>query len=291
MDAPAKMIDSAFYAMDSALRDPAALTLECSGRGISTDLPAPGFGDLERLFRLMAAAAARFRLYDGLAPAHWVDTWKGTATKCAAVCRAASMEYLSLCIDAGRIIDGTIRERLDSWDYMANLFSTWPARSGATAAEPPGITAEAGIWPVEASTDAGIGKPLYYLNTAHDRPQLCRIYDRLADAGYIDGSAPEARADFLNAFNPAADRQGSISWIWTDKRSKKVAPRHILDFVAQMDGSATLDGITPEMCKKVAPAVFDREISSPVLSKFRTLWNRGEYCDTHDDIAAILSGV
>lgn len=283
-------IDSAFYAMDNALRDPAAVPLEYNPQGYNTGLSVT-LADLERLFPLMAKAAHLFRLYDGPAPAHWADTWKRAAARCAIVCREASTEYLALCVGKGQPIAGERRERLESWEYLAALFSTWPARSGCIgAAEPPSIAEAAGIRPVEAAKGGGIGKPLYCLQTAHNRPQLARIFARLVEAGYIDGSAPDASRDFLNAFDPAADRQGRISWIWTDKRTKVVSARHILDFVAQMEGSANLDGITPEMCEKAAPAIFGREISRPVLSKFRTRWNRGEYCDTHADISAIVSG-
>jgi len=284
-----ELIDSAFYAMDGALRDPAAVPLEYNPQGYKTGLSV-NLADLDRLFLLMAKAAHLYRLYDGPAPAHWADTWQRTAARCAAVCREASTEFLSLCIDKGQPIARDRRERLDAWEYMAALFATWPARSGCVgAAEPPCIAEAAGFQPVEAITEAGTGKPLYSLQTSYDRPQLARIFARLVEAGYIDGSAQDARADFLNAFDPAADRQGRISWIWTDKRQKQPSARHILDFVAQMDGSAALDGITPEMCEKAAPAIFGREISRPVLSKFRTRWNRGAYCDTHADIAAILS--
>ena len=284
------MIDRAFYAMDSALRDPAFVPLYYNPLGYNTGLSAT-LADLERLFLLMAKAAALFRLYDGPAPAHWADTWKRAAARCAAVCREASMQYLSLCIDNGQPISGERRERLDSWDYMAALFATWPARSGCTSAEPPSIAKAAGIAPVAAETGAGIGKPLYYLKTAYNVPQLARIFARLVEAGYIDGSAPDASRAFLNAFDPAADQQGRISWIWTDKRSKKVSPRHILDFVAQMDGSATLSGITPEMCEKAAPAIFGRRIGRDIKSEFLARWWAGNYCDTHAGISAILSGI
>ena len=291
-------IDSAFYAMDNALRDPAAVPLEYNPQGYNTGLSVT-LADLERLFPLMAKAAHLFRLYDGPAPAHWADTWQRAAARCAAVCREASMQYLSRCIDKGQVIGGPVRERLNAWDYMAALFSSWPARSGSIgAAEPPSIAEAAGFRPVEATTEAGTGKPLYSLQSAYDRPQLARIFARLVEAGYIDGSAPDALADFLNAFDPTANRQGRISWIWTPKRQKQPRPsdRHILDFVAQMEGGAALDGITLEMCKKAAPAIFGREISRPVLSKFRTRWNCWidsetpyRICETHADIAAILS--
>lgn len=285
MDTP---IDSAFYAMDTALRDRAAVILYYNLLGYNTGLSVT-IEDLERLFPLMAEAAHLFRLHDGPAPAHWADTWKQAAAKCAAVSREASMQYLTLCVDKGQPIAGEIRRRLDSWDYMAALFASWPARSGCTAREPSNIAEAAGIRPVEAETGGGKGKPLYCLKAAYNGPQIARIFASLAAAGYIDGSAQDAARHFSNAFDPAADRQGRISWIWADKRTGEVSPRHILDFVAQMAGG--LDAITPEMCDKVAPAIFGREISRPVLSKFRTRWNRGKYCDTHADISRILAGV
>ena len=206
------------------------------------------------------------------------------------------MQYHLLCIDKGQVIGGRVRERLDTWGYMAALFSSWPALSGCTGAEPPSIAAEATSEPAEAATGAGIGKPLYSLPTSHNRQELARIYAALVDAGYIDGSAPDAARDFCNAFDPAADRQGRISWIWTDKRTKVVSARHILDFVAQMAGG--LKGIepdmcdknAPDMCDKIVPAIFRWAISRSVWSKFRTRWNAGKYCDTHANISAIISG-
>lgn len=283
-------IDSAFYAMDAALRDPAAVPLYYNPLGYKTGLSVTT-ADLERLFPLMAEAAHLFRLHDGPAPEGWADNWKGTASKCAAVCRAASTEYLSLCIGEGKPIAGEIRRRLDSWDYMANLFASWPARSGCTRREPSTIAEAATTKPVEAVTEAGERKSLYHLNTAHNRQELARIFARLAAAGYIDGSAPEALADFLNAFDPAAEKQGRIAWIWPDKRSRtgRVSHRHILDFVAQMDGGS-LDGITPELYKRTAPAIFGRPFGRDRVSEFVTRWNAGKYCDTHADISAIISG-
>lgn len=209
------------------------------------------------------------------------------------------MQYHLLCASAGIVIGGAVRERLDSWDYMAVLFSRWPAFSSRTAAEPPSIAAEATSEPAEAATGAGIGKPLYSLQTSYNRQELALIFARLAAAGYIDGSAPEALADFLNAFDPAAEKQGRIAWIWPDKRSRtgRVSYRHILDFVAQMAGG--LDGIAPDMCDRIAPAIFGQAmITRQVLSKFRTRWNLwinsetpGRICDTHAEIAAIVTGV
>lgn len=281
-------IDSAFYAMDAALRDPAAVPLYYNPLGHKTGLSVT-IADLERLFPLMAEAAHLFRLHDGPAPEGWADTWKGTASKCAAVCREASMQNLTLCIDKGQPIAGEIRQRLADWDYMAHLFASWPARTGCTPREPATIAEAAATKPVEAVTEAGERKPLYHLHTAHNRQELARIFAGLAAAGYIDGSAPEALADFLNAFDPAAEKQGRIAWIWADKRQGQPSPRHILDFVAQMDGGS-LDGITPELYNRTAPAIFGRPFGRDIVSEFVTRWNAGKYCDTHADIYAIISG-
>lgn len=300
-------IDNAFYAMDEALRDPAAVSLEGRARALimvskargngeevtlqefDTGLPQPEYNDLEKLFPLMAKAAHLFRLYDGPAPALWADTWKQAAARCSMVCKQASIRYVQTCANEHRVIGGDIRERLDSWLYMSNLFYIWPARDGSIKAEPPSIIKAAQIQALKASTENGKGKPLYYLKTAYNKQQQGRIFTRLVEAGYIAGGAPDALQDFLNAFDPGADQQGHISWIWTDKRSKVVSARQILDFVAQMEGNDNLDGITPDLCEKAAPALFGLEISRSVLSKFRTRWNRGLYCDTHADISAMLS--
>lgn len=225
MDAAANIIESAFFAMDGALRLPASIALEYAALRVETGLPRPTVEDLEGLFQAMAKAAHLYRLHDGPAPAQDPDGWRRTAARCGAVCREASMQYLSRCIDKGQVIGGPVRERLNAWDYMAALFSSWPALSGCTgAAEPPSIAAEATSEPAEAATGAGIGKPLYSLQTSHNRQELARIYAALVDAGYIDGSAPDACGAFCRAFDPAADQQGRIAWAWTDKRTGRVSP-------------------------------------------------------------------
>ena len=281
-------IDSAFYAMDDASRDPAAITLYYNLLGCNTGLSVT-IADLDRLFLLMAKAAHLFRLHDGPAPEGWADTWKGKASECTAVCEAASKEYLSLCIGRGQPIAGEIRRRLNSWNYMAGLFASWPARSGCTALEPSTIAAAAGIHSAEADMEAKMEPTLYHLNTTLNQQELARIFTRLVNDGFIDGSAPDAQADFLNAFNPFTKKQGRITWIWTDKRQGKPSPRHILDFVAQMDGGR-VEGITPELYNKTAPAIFGRPFRRDIVSEFITRWNAEKYCDTHANIHAIISG-
>ena len=136
--------------MDCALRDPATAPLEYNTREFNTGLSVT-LEDLERLFRVMTEAAARFRLYDGPAPEHWADTWKRAVSRCATVCRKASTEYLSLCIDKDKTVGGEIRVRPDAWNYMTNLFDTWPARDGTIRTEPPLVTEAVGIHPVDTS--------------------------------------------------------------------------------------------------------------------------------------------
>lgn len=238
-------IENAYNAMDSALRDPAFVPLYYNPLGHKTGLSVT-IADLERLFPQMAKAAHLFRLYEGPAPARDPDGWRRMADKCAAICREASMQYYLLCASAGVVIGGAVRDRLDSWDYMANLFASWPAFSGCTAVEPSSITAE-------------IGKSLYSLQTSHNRQELARIYAALVDAGYIDGSAPDALADFLRAFDPAADRQGKITWI-------KAAKNHGLNKMAICD-FLRLFGITErEDLREYALAIFGVTLSKSTLT-------------------------
>ena len=290
-------IDSAFYAMDDALHTPVTVPLYYKPLGYEMEFPVT-IEDLEKLFQRMAKAAHLFRQHDGPAPAHWADTWEPTAAKCAAVCREASTQYLSICVANGQTIAGEIRQRLADWDYMAALFSSWPARCGAIGPdEPTSIAKAAGIGPVEVASGsventegAKVADSLYHLKTAYNRQQLARIFDRLVAAGYIDGSAPEALADFLNAFDPAAEKQGRISWIWTDKRNGDVSPRHILDFVAQMAGGKP-DVVTPELYKRTALQIFGLPFKPDVVSKFKTRWNKKRFCDSHAVILGILAEV
>ena len=251
-------IESAYNAMDSALRDPAFVPLYYNPLGHKTGLSVT-IADLERLFPQMAKAAHLFRLYEGPAPARDPDGWRRIAGECAAVCREASMQYHLLCIDKGQVIGGPVRERLNAWDYMAVLFSSWPAFSGRTAAEPSSITAEAASEPVEAATGAGKGKPLYYLSAPQSGPDLACIFARLVDAGFIDGSAPDALADFQRAFDPAADRQGRITWI-------KAAKNHGLNKMAICD-FLRLFGITErEDLREYAIALFGVTLSKSTLT-------------------------
>lgn len=261
-----ELIDSAFYAMDGALRDPAAVPLEYNPQGYKTGLSV-NLADLDRLFLMMAKAAHLYRQYDGPAPAHWADTWQRTAARCAAVCREASMEFLSLCIDKGQPIAGDRRERLDAWGYMAALFTDWPARSGCIGrTEPASITAAAGIEPEEdasgavgAAKGAEIGKPLYYLKTDYNREELRRIFVDLVEGGFIDGRASDALADFLNAFDPTAERQGRIKWIKAAK-NRGINKMAICDFLHPF-------GITERKdLKKYALAIFGETLSKSTLT-------------------------
>lgn len=251
-------IDSAFCAMDAALCDPATVPLYYNPLGYKTGLSVT-LADLERLFKPMAKAAHLFRLHEGPAPARDPDGWRRMADKCAAICREASMQYHLLCASAGVVIGGVVRDRLDSWDYMALLFASWPAFSGRTAAEPSSITAEAASEPVEAATGAGKGKPLYYLSAPQSGPDLACIFARLVEAGFIDGSAPDALADFQRAFDPAADRQGRITWI-------KAAKNHGLNKMAICD-FLRLFGITErEDLREYALALFGVTLSKSTLT-------------------------
>lgn len=252
-------IENAYNAMDSALRDPAFVPLYYNPLGHKTGLSVT-IADLERLFPQMAKAAHLFRLYEGPAPARDPDGWRRTAARCGAVCREASMQYHLLCIDKGQVIGGPVRERLNAWDYMAALFSSWPALSGCTgAAEPPSIAAEATSEPAEAATGARIGKPLYSLQTSHNRQELARIYAALVDAGYIDGSAPDACGAFCRAFDPAADQQGRIAWIKKAK-NHQLNKMAICDFLRQF-------GITERKdLREYALAIFGETLSKSTLT-------------------------
>lgn len=245
-------IEAAFYAMDEALRHPVSIAIEYAVQGIKTGLPEPTEEDLDGLFRAMTKAAHLFRLHEGPPPARDPDGWRRVADKCAAICREASMQYILLCASAGVVIGGTVRDRLDSWNYMANLFSSWPAFSGCTATEPSSITAE-------VAKGAREGKPLYYLSAHQSGPDLACIFARLVEAGFIDGSAPDAMADFLRAFDPAADRQGRITWI-------KAAKNHGLNKMAICD-FLRLFGITErEDLREYALAIFGMTLSKSTLT-------------------------
>lgn len=143
---------------------------------------------------------------------------------------------------------------------------------------------------VEGNTPAAPGETLQYIETRRTRPELTAIFSRLVEAGFIDGAAPESLADFLNTFDREATKQGRISWIWKDKRTDKIAARHILDFVAQIAARPIFDTITPELYKSIAPAVFGVTIGRDIVSRFRAGWLAGRYCETHQQICTIIAG-
>lgn len=251
-------IDNAYYAMDEALRDPAAQMMEFYLQKIdTTGLQRPTIEDLERLQNLMAKAAHLYRLHDGPAPTGWADTWKGAAARCAAVCRRAAPEYALICADKGQPISGAVRDRLNTWNYMGNLFTTWPGRDLAIKTEPFSITEAAGILPVEDETKTGEGKPLYYLKPPYDCPKLARIFDDLVAAGYIDGNAP-AQSDFFRVFDQETTMQGHIKWI-RKGRNRMLNKRAICDFL-------NLFGIPSEKWHDYAAAIFGVEVKPPTIS-------------------------
>lgn len=251
-------VENAFNAMNSAVCDPATTPLYYNPLGYKTGLSVT-LADLERLFKPMAKAAHLFRLHEGPAPARDPNGWRRMADKCAAICREASMQYHLLCASAGVVIGGAVRERLDSWDYMAVLFSSWPAFSSRTAAEPSSIAAEAASEPVGASTGAGEGKPLYYLTAPQNGLDLASFFAKLVEAGFIDGSAPDAQEDFQRTFDPKAKRQGRIAWI-KKGRNRYLNKMAICDFLR-------LFGITErEDLREYALAIFGETLSKSTLT-------------------------
>ena len=279
-----------FVAMDEVLRHRAAVIFDAEGAGIkpgTVGLPPLTLEELDALLLSLARAAVLYRDYDGPAPTGpRLNTWRHFLARCASHSRWAWLQHGLACAREGVPIAGRARSVQDGFEYVWELFATWPDYNPRTVDEPE----------IVARLARGIGQEVLVITTEKSQEDLQRIFRELVEAGYIDGSAPEALADFLNAFDPAAEKQGRIAWIWADKRQGQPSPRHILDFVAQMAGG--LDGIAPEMCDRIASAIFGQAIARHVLSKFRTHWYRwidsetpARICDTHADIAAIVTGV
>ncbi len=207
----------------------------------------------------MAEAAHLFRMHDGPAPEHWVDTWKQAASECAAVCREASKKYLSLCIDNGQPIVGEIRERQGHWNYMADLFDTWPNRSGTIRFEPSCITEAAASEAVEVHENPGNENHLLYIPTSYNQLELRHIFADLVDGGFIDGSAPDSEQDFLNTFDPKAKQNGRIIWI-------KKAKSHTLNKMAICDFLRLLGITGREDLREYASAIFGVAIGKSTLT-------------------------
>lgn len=279
-----------FVAMDEVLRHRAAVIFDAEAAGIkpgTVGLPPLTLEELDALLLSLARAAVLYRDYDGPVPTGpRLNTWRHFLARCASLSRWAWLQHGLACAREGVPIAGRARSVQDGFEYVWELFATWPDYNPRTVDEPE----------IVARLARGIGQEVLVITTEKSQEDLQRIFRELVEAGYIDGNAPEALADFLNAFDPAAEKQGRIAWIWADKRQGQPSPRHILDFVAQMAGG--LDGIAPDMCDRIAPAIFGQAIARHVLSKFRTRWYRwidsetpARICDTHADIAAIVTGV
>lgn len=83
---------------------------------------------------------------------------------------------------------------------------------------------------IPASTPGPDNPRPYCLKTNKNREGLTQIYDKLVAGGFIEGSAPGALANFLNAFNKDAAEQGRIKWIKKAKNGK-ISKAEACDFL------------------------------------------------------------
>ena len=113
---------------------------------------------------------------------------------------------------------------------------------------------------VGARKAAGTGKPLLCIETGLNEAELTRLFNDLANAGYIDGTRPAALQEWLNIFNPAADTQGRAVWIKTAKSGSlnKSALLDLLDLLGVKD---------PQRLSDYPAAFFGVEVASYTRAK------------------------
>ena len=242
-------------AIDEALRHRAAVIFQAEAAGIKPEtvgLQPLTLQELDALFQILARAAALYRAYDGPAPTGpRLNTWRQFLARAASLSGWAVVQHSLACAREGVPIAGRARSVQDGFEYVWQLFATWPDYNPRTVDEPEIVARLAG----------GIGRAL--VPTEKSREDLQRIFRELAEAGYIDGSAPDAEADFLAVFDAGAGRQGCITWTRRGK-NKALNKRSICDFLL-------LFGITDtDTIRAYSRAVFGVEIDDSTISRARS---------------------
>lgn len=245
-----------FLAIDEALRHRAAVIFQAEAAGIKPEtvgLQPLTLQELDALFQILARAAALYRAYDGPAPAGpRLNTWRQFLARAASLSGWAVVQHSLACAREGVPIAGRARSVQDGFEYVWQLFATWPDYNPRTVDEPQ----------IVARLSAGIGQALV-IPTEKSREDLQRIFRELAEAGYIDGSAPEAEADFLAVFDAGATRRGRITWTRRGK-NKALNKRSICDFLL-------LFGVEESAAVQAySRAVFGEEIPGSTISRART---------------------
>lgn len=245
-----------FLAIDEALRHRAAVIFQAEAAGIKPEtvgLQPLTLQELDALFQILARAAALYRAYDGPAPAGpRLNTWRQFLARAASLSSWAVVQHGLACAREGVPIAGRARSVQDGFEYVWQLFATWPDYNPRTVDEPQ----------IVARLSAGIGQALV-IPTEKSREDLQRIFRELAEAGYIDGSAPDAEADFLAVFDAGAGRQGCITWTRRGK-NKALNKRSICDFLL-------LFGVEESAAVQAySRAVFGVEIDDSTISRARS---------------------
>lgn len=245
-----------FLAIDEALRHRAAVIFQAEAAGVKPEavgLQPLTLQELDALFQILARAAALYRAYDGPAPAGpRLNTWRQFLARAASLSGWAVIQHGLACAREGVPIAGRARSVQDGFEYVWQLFATWPDYNPRTVDEPEIVARLAG----------GIGQALI-IPTAKSREDLQRIFRELVEAGYIDGDTPDAEADFLAVF-AAAGRQGRITWTRLARSKKGLNKRSICDFLL-------LFGITdPDAIQAYSCAVFGVEIDDSAISRARS---------------------
>ena len=247
-----------FVAMDEVLRHRAAVIFDAEAAGIkpgTVGLPPLTLEELDALLLSLARAAVLYRDYDGPAPTGpRLNTWRHFLARCASLSRWAWLQHGLACAREGVPIAGRARSVQDGFEYVWDLFATWPDYNPRTVDEPE----------IVARLARGIGQEVLVITTEKSQEDLQRIFRELVEAGYIDEGAPDAEADYLAVFDAAAKKQGHITWTKFGK-SKALNKRSICVFLL-------LFGVEESVAVKAySRAVFGVDIPCSTISRARTV--------------------
>lgn len=243
--------------MNEVLKHRAAVNFEAEVAGIKPEtvgLPPMTLQDLDTLLLNLARAAVLYRAYDGPAPTGpRLNTWRQFRSRCASLSHWAFVQHGLACAREGVTIRGMARSVQDGFEYIWQLFATWPDYNPRTVDEPEIVARLAG----------GIGRALV-IQTEKSQEDLQRIFEELVKDGYIDGDIPDAKADFLAVFDARATRQGHITWTRLARNKKDLNKRSICDFLLLFGIDEATDNI-----RAYCRAIFGVEIDDTGISRAR----------------------
>lgn len=141
---------------------------------------------------------------------------------------------------------------------------------------------------IPASTSGPDNPRPCYINTNKNWKELDRIYSELVSGGFIDGSAPDALANFHDAFDKDATKQGRISWIGESSKHKDGACfRQIIDFIFLMQGAYSSE----KELFRIISAIFGESPKRTIITSAITSARNGKpVSERNADLRKIIAG-